>query len=233
MNAPKAPKAPKALKTPRTRTAPRRTAGPRRALLLLVGLALSLGMVPAVSGPASAEQPSAASSAQPTRHHRTTLTLTSSCEGCTISLVNAQRAHVHKVWSSRSRSFVDGRATFTIPTRFTRGLSAAITAPWERRLGYVTEVVFGYEGLQQGQTPGFRAVRRQRVAYGCWDGTSAASITVPLVIRPVRVQGIGGRTTGTVAYARQMQPVRNPSTRVVGGVLGQQDVLFCGASGPR
>ena len=163
---------------------------------------------------------------------RTKVTFTADdCEGCQMSLASAvwgKRGHVPKVWSSRTKEFSDGQVTFTVPTRRTHGMSAVVTAPWEGSTGYVTEVVWRYTGAYVGREVTTREARLTHSGFGCWFGTKSQAATIPLVIKRVRVRGIGGMVNGTIAFAAPTQRAMAPKQRVYRGVMGTQDVQFCG-----
>ena len=199
----------------------------RLATLLATGavLAASTG---AAAGQSGTAEPRTAARATP---RTTALTFTApGCDGCTITLVKAFRSggRVH-YWSSKERTVRDGAVTFTPRSRRTIGMSALVGAPWEGTTGYVTEVVFRYGGEQTGDAVTLAEARTKRRGSGCWAGTNAGELTVPLTIRKVRVQGTTGRTWGTIAFTSATERWGDPMEPLMHGVLGTQDVELCGS----
>ena len=199
-----------------------RLAAAATAVLTLAGGALA-------ASPADAAAPAATAAARSV--HRTQLTFdVAGCEGCRITLVSAHRDADPRVsyWTSKERVVRDGSVTFRTASRHTHGMSMTVTAPWEGRTGYVTEAVFRYAGKTTGDPVSFAEARSARRASGCWDGTNASELTLDLVVRKVRVQGVAGPTRGTIAYLPTTDRWQRPMQRVHRGVLGTQDVDLCG-----
>jgi hypothetical protein len=134
-----------------------------------------------------------------------------------------------RYWSSREKTVRDGAVTFTVPTRRTHGLSITVDAPWERRLPYVTQLVFRYRGERPGDVVGVREARHKRFASGCWTGTRQSDVTLPLTVRKIwTTDNRGDRTRGSIAYVTTSRHSMAPMRRAVRGVLGSQDVQVCG-----
>jgi len=190
--------------------------------LLAAALLVPLSAAPSIASPAPVAVRTAAA---PT----TVLTIHApGCEGCEITAHSALTADYEDVWQSRAVEVVDGEAAFRVPTDRTHGLSLSLTAPWERRLGYVTVVAMRYAGTVPGETVGFRDARQERRATACWAGTSEASYDLTIRTRKVLVDGVApGRVPGTLAWARTTQDWLAPMRRVYGGVMGEQDIDFC------
>lgn len=191
---------------------------------LLSGALLATLLVP-VASPALADPAPGADRAAP----KTTLTIHApGCEGCDITAHSALTSDYEDVWESRPVEVVDGVATFRVPTDRTAGLSLSLTAPWERRLGYVTVVAMRYAGTHPGDTVGYREARAERRASACWGGTSEPSVDMTIRTRKVRVVGVRpGKVPGTLAWARTTPEWLAPMRRVHNGVMGGQDIDFC------
>ncbi|WP_372727722.1 hypothetical protein [Nocardioides sp.] len=211
----------------------RATAVLTAALGLTLGLTLGL-LSPAAASPASADdQPSSASraAAPPEGAQRTRLTFAvPGCEGCRIQLHRVRETedvkHPH-TWHSRNRRVVDGEVTFDLRSRRTFGMTATVVAPWEGHTGYLTTVAFRYAGKSVGEQVTFRQARHQRRASACWEGTRRDAVTIPLVVRRVRVQGVQERVPGSIAYTPSTQAWLSPMRRAFRGVLGSQDFDVC------
>ena len=164
---------------------------------------------------------------------RTTVTFeVAGCEGCTVALAQGRWDDSAptgvRIWQTRSKQVRDGEVRFTVPTRRTRGMSATLRAPWEEHTGYVTAVAFRYAGARPGDPVSFAEARAEQRATACWAGTDARSVTVPLTVREVEVDGVHGAARGTIAYASTTQRWLQPMRQVVDGVLGSQDAHVCG-----
>lgn len=191
---------------------------------LLSGALLATLLVP-VAAPALADPTPLAERAAP----RTTLTIHApGCEGCDVTAHSALTSDYEDVWESGPKEVVDDVVTFRVPTDRTAGLSLSLSAPWERRLGYVTVVAMRYAGTHPGDTVGYREARAERRASACWGGTSESSVDMTIRTRKVRVVGIGrGTVPGTLAWARTTPTWLAPMRRVQHGVMGGQDIDFC------
>ena len=201
-----------------------RLAATASAVITLAGAALA-------AAPADATAPGG-STAPARRVHHTRLTFdVAGCEGCRIRLVHAERKAdpTARYWTSKERVVRDGSVTFRPSSRHTHGMSMTVRAPWEGLTGYVTETVFRYAGKTTGDTVTFAEARSKRHASGCWDGTNASELTLDLTVRKVWVQGVRGRTRGTIAYLPVTDRWQRPMQRVYRGVLGTQDVDLCGS----
>ena len=149
------------------------------------------------------------------------------CNGCTLSLIHARPDG--EVWQSRQKTVSDGSVTFRIRRDRTRGMSVAIRAPWEGATGYVTLVAFKYAGQPPGDRVTLAEARGARKASGCWAGTSADEATIRLSTRRVTVAAHDGpRTPAALVYSTITQDAMVPMQRTFHGILGSQDVNFCG-----
>ena len=162
---------------------------------------------------------------------KTRLTFTvDDCEGCEISLISAKENAAGDgldVWQSKTREVVDGEVTFKLATKHTWGLSANVVAPWEGGLGYVTNLVWRYNGEGVGDAVSLDEAVTKRRASACWEGTRQRTVTVPIVVEEVEVDGVQGRTPGTIAYVPTTESWLKPMRRAYDGVIGSQDVNVC------
>lgn len=188
----------------------------------LVGAAL----VTTLFAPVAVAGPERSSAAATTR-----LTFTvADCEGCEVQLTNARRtldADVVHVWSSRTRAVTDGKVVFRIATRRTWGMSVTVKAPWEGHTGYATTVAWRYGGHVVGDTVTLEEAVTKRRASACWEGVRRHTVTVPLVVEEVEVDGVHGRVPGSIAFVPTTSSWLPPMRRTVDGVLGSQDVNIC------
>lgn len=199
-------------------------AGPRlggmtaRHSLALVLATLAATLVPAA--PAAADPP-----------RRTALTFeVADCEGCIFRLtqgVSTLDADEPRIWTSRERTVEDGSVTFRPLTRRTHGLSVTVVAPWEGHTGYATTVAWRYAGESVGDEVTFEEALTKERASACWEGTRRRSLTVPLVVEEVEVDGVHERVPGSIAFAPTTQSWLRPMREVWDGVLGSQDVNIC------
>lgn len=70
------------------------------------------------------------------------------------------------------------------------------------------------------------AVTKTR-ASACWEGVRRRSVTVPLVVEEVEVDGVHERVAGSIAFVPTTQSWLRPMREVWDGVLGSQDVNIC------
>ena len=182
---------------------------------------------------ATAAAPTSASterSAQP----RTTLTFTvDDCEGCEIQLSSALGTYAQAdagevdFWNSRVKTVEDGSVTFRVPTRRTAGMSVAVEAPWEGHTGYRTTLAWRYNGMRVGDEITLDEAVTKTKASACWEGVRSRSVTVPIVVEKVRVQGVKKEVNGSIAFVPTTQSWLRPMREVWDGVLGSQDVNIC------
>lgn len=154
------------------------------------------------------------------------------CEGCRVHVQSARTSNYNSVWQSQTKSVRNGQVSFLVPTAKTRGLSVNATSVDEQRAkiptGYVTMAVFRYAGVRAGQHMTAAKARTMRQGTACWAGTSRSAVTMPLVIRSVRVAGTTGMTSGTISWFPTMRRSMAPMQRTPHGVFGTQEVIFCG-----
>jgi len=163
--------------------------------------------------------------------HMTTLTFAvHGCDGCKIQPLQ-YIAGTQKDWEGKRKTVKDGTVSWTVNSKHTHGMSVWIRGPWEGKdggtTGYVANVVFRYDHEKVGSTVTREDVRSKRKGTGCWAGTAADAVTVPLEVRRVMVQGNTGRTAGTLAWTRVTQDWWTPMLRTHKGILGSQDVMPC------
>ena len=195
-----------------------------RALALVVAatLTLSLTLTLAVVGPTTAVGGPVAANTVLTVNVR-------SCEGCEITLISYLDGDMGAGWASDPHLVQNGKAAFVVPTAKTEGLSVMVRTPWEGHTGYVTMVVFRYQGLAVGDRIGFNKARTMKKASGCWAGTTEKQASLRFKVRRVNVRGVHGKVPGNIAWAPTTQAWLKPMLPVYGGVLGAQDVIACQA----
>jgi hypothetical protein len=162
----------------------------------------------------------------------TTITITvRGCDGCTIGVQRALsgdttiRPSAPTYWDGRSAKVRGGRVTLSVPTSLTPGMSFTIRAPWEGNTNYVANIVLG--SGQAGARVSEAEASRTRPATACWAGTAAASARFTVEVRPVDVEGIGGRVTGIRAWASPQVATAGPLKSAPSGLLGNQDAFYC------
>lgn len=163
--------------------------------------------------------------------HMTRLTFAvHGCDGCTIQPLQ-YIAGEQKDWEGKRKTVEDGSVSWTFQTKHTHGLSVWITGPWEGQdggtPGYVANVVWRYDHEKVGSTVARRDVKAKHKASGCWAGTTADEVTIPLEARKVIVQGVTGKTAGTLAWTKVTQEWWRPMLPTHKGILGSQDVMPC------
>ncbi|MCY7401030.1 MAG: hypothetical protein LH477_08740 [Nocardioides sp.] len=199
-----------------------RTTALASAALLATLLAPSASAAPTTAEDARAAAP------------RTQLTFTvDDCEGCKIQLTSALGTYAEadagdvKIWNSATRTVRDGSVTFDILTSRTWGMSIAVDAPWEGWTGHRTTVAWRYNGNLVGDTVTVEEAVTKQKASACWEGVRRRSVTVPLVVEGVEVDGVKERVPGSIAFVPTTQSWLKPMREVVDGVLGSQDVNIC------
>ncbi len=194
--------------------------------LLAVVVALAVGAALAVASTSTAQAQSPRAAAAP----MTALTINiRACEGCEVTLIS-YLDNDSSGWASDPHLVLNGSVAFVVPTSRTVGMSAMVRTPWEGQTGYVTMVVFRYQGLATGDRIGFNKARAQKKASGCWAGTTEKNATLRFKVRRVNVPGVHGKVPGNIAWTPVTQPWLRPILPVYGGVLGAQDVILCKAS---
>ncbi|MGZ4455221.1 MAG: hypothetical protein ACXVWV_04520 [Nocardioides sp.] len=184
-----------------------------------------------ITGVAGVTTGTAAQAQAPTAPAMTRLTFSvHGCEGCEIQPVQYIAGQRH-AWQGKKKVVKDGTVTFTFASQHTHGLSVWIRGPWEGQdgtgTGYVANVAWRYDHEQVGSTVTRDDVRSKTRASGCWAGTDAARVTIPLEVRKVMVQGYTHRTAGTLAWTKVTQDWWRPMLRTDKGILGTQDVMPC------
>lgn len=199
----------------------------RRLAAVLAGLASvaagTYGVAPA-DGAASAGTAHRAA-------HRTTLTLQMpTCDGCVVQLFQGRgvdHPNHPTAWISREKKVVDGKVRWHVLSRHTPGMSITIRAPWEGEMGYVTTVAMRYGRESVGDHVSYREARSKHRAAACWEGTRRDAVSLPVVVRKVRVQGTRHRVAGSIAYLPTTTSWLPPMFPARRGVLGMQDVPTC------
>lgn len=185
------------------------------------------GLFAITASPTNASEP-ADNSREPAATTQVTF-LAPDCDGCKISLIHATWDDTEDVWESRQGTVLDGKVTFRVPQQMTHGMSAAIRTPWEGGTGYVTHVAFKYAGQATGDRVTIGEARHAGKASACWAGTTADSATIKLATRHVTVPGYDGEhTPAALVYSTVTQDALVPMRKTFHGIVGSQDVNFCG-----
>ena len=152
------------------------------------------------------------------------------CDGCSIQPLQ-YIAGEQTSWEGRRKTVKDGSVSWTFKSRHTHGMSVWIRGPWEGQdgggTGYVANVVWRYDHEKVGSTVTRQDVRSKHRASGCLAGTSADEVTIKLEVRKVIVQGLTGKTAGTLAWTKVTQGWWRPMLGTDKGILGTQDVMPC------
>lgn len=198
--------------------------------MLRTGLAFTAAVAALYAGTAALPAAEADSKAAP---QKTTITFeVPDCEGCELSLIQSRwddsARYGVRTWDGPEATVKDGKATLTVRTSRTWGMSVVVDAPWEGHLAANTTVAFRYAGHAVGDPVTLRDARDERKASACWEGTRQESVTIPLTIRKVRVDGVHERVDGSIAFADETQSWLQPMRRTYDGVLASQDVNVCG-----
>ena len=202
----------------------------RRLAAALVGLASVAAGTYGIA-PADSATPATSSAATAERTgHRTTLTLqVPGCDGCVVQLVQGTGAGTDHpgAWVSRKKTVTGGTVSWRILSRHTWGMSIFVRAPWEGRTGYLTLVAMRYGGELVGDHVSFRQARSKHRAAACWEGTRSDDVTLPVVVRRVRVQGQIHRVPSSIAYLPTTTSWLSPMFPARRGVLGTQEIPTC------
>lgn len=193
----------------------------RAAVLGLVGaLGLGLGTATAATTPATP----ASSAARPAITK--VVLVVDGCDDCRF----AAHSYVdgsEDVWSSRSVRVRDGRVVLRVPTARTEGLTVSLSAPWEKRLPAVSQLVFRYAGQEPGDRVSTAEARSARRGSPCFPGIDADRIRLKVKVHRAHFRGNGGRATGAAAHTVVSQPTYGNQARVFDGFYGAQDVVPC------
>ena len=148
------------------------------------------------------------------------------CGGCSFQASSYHQVGVDvRTWSSRERTpDARGRVAFLVPTAYTRGLSVAVRAPWERRAGAVSQLVFEYGGDSPGDRVTVADARSSRLGNACFRGTRERRLVLGVQGYRAHVEGTGARATAAAAFTTTAQPVRYYDYPVADGWSGAQEV---------
>jgi hypothetical protein len=148
------------------------------------------------------------------------------CDGCQVGLQQAFK-YQHTVWSRARKPVVDGRVTFRVPTRRTRGLSITVLPDWDVT-GAIPNVVIRYAGRKVGSKVTAHAAASKKHAYGCWTGTRRAKVTLRVQVSAYETIGYNGNPGyGARAWLTKTHRALGPKQRAYHGSLGNQDAFFC------
>lgn len=84
-----------------------------------------------------------------------------------------------------------------------------------------------YGGKGVGDHVPYREARTKKRAAACWESTGRHAVTLPVVVRKVRVQGTRHRVAGTIAYLPATTSWLTPTFDARRGVLGLQEAATC------
>jgi hypothetical protein len=197
---------------------------------LRTGLAFTAAVAALYAGTAALPSAEADGRAAP---KKTTITFeVDDCEGCELSLIQSRwddsARYGVRTWNGPDATVKDGKATVTVRSSRTWGMSVVVSTPWDGHLAAKTTVAWRYAGHDLGDGVTFADARDERTASACWEGTRRKDVTIPLTIRKVRVDGVHGRVDGTIAFASTTEGWLQPMRRTYRGVLASQDVNVCG-----
>lgn len=141
----------------------------------------------------------------------------SGCDGCTLTPHTVRQAKLGAApyvdWSGRAVTVRGGQARFSVPTKYTRGMSLTIDAPWQKGdFGAVPLVALsqGRPGEDDPSTP---------EGLHCWKGTTAEKATLAIIVRRATVDGLGGKAVVPMAFLDSVGP---PAY-----IPGHQDLPYC------
>lgn len=199
----------------------------RAAVLGLVGaLGLSLGPATAATTAATPTSPTSSVSTAARPAITKVVLVIDGCDDCRFA-AHSYVDDSEDVWSSRSVEVRDGRVVLRVPTARTEGLTVSLSAPWERRLGAVSQLVFRYAGQEPGDRVTTAEARAARRGSPCFPGIDADRIRLKVKVHRAHFRGNGGRATGAAAYTVVSQPTSGNQARVYDGFYGAQDVVPC------
>lgn len=190
------------------------------ALPAVVGVSLLAPQIaPASAAPTAASSATAATTA-------VTLEVTG-CKACEFQLFQAIDGRP-KVWTSSQKKVVDGQVSWTVPTSRLRGLSIDVRAPWDGGIGAVPNVVFRYQGKQVGDAVSRADAAGAERATGCFAGTDADTLSLPITVVHARTRAVDGSRTHTPrAYTATTQKTVAPMLRTYRGIIANQDAIYC------
>lgn len=197
-----------------------RTAARAAVLALAGGLTATLT---SITGTTATARPAAE---EPTGTTRVVLQVLG-CDGCSLQAHSYPEDQTDEAWSSPGRKVRDGRVRFRVPTDLTSGMTVSVTAPWERHVGAVSNVVFRYRGQQPGDRVTRQEARAARRGSACFPGTVAPRIELRVRVIRAHFPGVGGPATAPAAYTVVSQPTAGNWDRVHDGFLGSQDLIPC------
>jgi len=107
-------------------------------------------------------------------------------------------------------------------------MSFFVDAPWHGGDDAAAVLAIRYAGRQVGTRMTPTMARTGRRASGCWAGTTAAAVTIPVRVDRFRTWTLGHtRTWHPRAFATRATASTPPMMRLWKGSLGAQDLLDC------
>lgn len=163
-----------------------------RFLLLLVAVFVGLaGLVStALVGPASAAG-----------QHTVIRLSVSGCAGCSIEPVQIRNGQV--TYAGSTKTVVDGRVRFRVPTGRTRQMTFLLYAPFDTvaQGGLPLTPVTRFKRKAAGNHVGWTYARAKRRVSACWAGTSRRSMSNTLVVKKI---SRNGKTTAGAFFTRTL-----------------------------
>lgn len=185
--------------------------------------ALGLAATAATSAPGvPASATSSTSAAASGATTKVTLAVTG-CDGCTLQL-HQELEHRTSVYTSSAQKVVDGKASWTVPTAATYGLSITVSAPWDGGVGAVPVVAFRYSGRQIGSAVTPAQAQGSRAGDACFAGTAERTLTLPItVVRIPATNPPGDPIVTPLAFTSVTEPWIGSTQRAFHGQLATQD----------
>lgn len=152
------------------------------------------------------------------------------CNGCVITPVWAIQGQ--GVVTFASATVVDGSAIATVPVASTQGMSFNITAPWKYFIDAEPVIVTQYQGRAEGSRVTKSQAMASAKATACWSGTTAASVTLRVIVRRVQFPGMtvsDGAQKVPLAWMRPTVGTTGGFDKAQKGVIAQQEAWYCPA----
>jgi hypothetical protein len=163
------------------------------------------------------------------RGRMTTIVLrVTTCAHCPVTLQQALDDGTY--WTSRTHHVRAGRATFTVPTRRTRGMTLVLNPRWANVTDAVTNVVTRYAHTAPGQVISNEVAQHKKRATACWAGTTRSRIVMKVRVVTFSARALGGGPGKAIrAWFKPMTASTPPMSRTWRGTLGNQDAYYCSA----
>lgn len=187
--------------------------------------ALAVAALAPALGLAATAAPSSTGTAASVSTTKVTLAVTG-CDGCTLQLHQELEGRT-TTYDSSAQKVVDGKASWTVPTAATHGLSITVDAPWDGGVGAVPVVAFRYSGRQVGSPVTATQAKAARGGTGCFAGTAERTLTLPItVVRIPATNPPGDPIVTPVAFTAVTEPWIGGTQRAFHGQLATQDAAI-------